>query len=448
MKKWPLRWKIAFYAALFGVVATFAGATTTWLLMRRSEIRAFDQRLALDARELFRDIANFGSGWSTNQRAINEIFVPLALHDRYVQIHGAKGELLYVSPNLSGPILDDGIASFHTRKIDNHSVRMGKFQQEGLTAFVGADLKEINAMGRDIVLGMFGAIPTVLLVVAIGARWVAGRALGPVEEIRRAAARITPQHLDERLPMPEAKDEIAGLVTVLNRTFERLQRSFEQSIRFSADASHHLKTPLAVLRAGIEQILTDPNSSSKQQARANALLDQVHHLTSVSENLLLLARADAGRLNLKPERFDFHEVLDGARDDIETLATSEGISLETKMERPAFILGDRFAISLIVQNLIDNAIKYNQRGGAIRLILRALNGEVELTVANKGKRIPKEREAHIFERFYRVSGHPGVSGQGLGLSIARELALAHSGDLTLVRSDDEWTEFCLRLPRG
>jgi signal transduction histidine kinase len=301
-------------------------------------------------------------------------------------------------------------------------------------------------LGRDILFGMFGAIPTVLLVVAIGGRWVSNRALGPVEEIRQAAARITPKHLDERLPLPPAKDEIAGLVTVLNDTFERLQRSFEQSIRFSADASHHLKTPLAVLRAGIEEILTDPASSEKQQARANALLEQVRHLTSVSENLLLLARADSGRLELKREKFDFYEVLDGACDDMETLAKQEDISIQTEIDRAVFVVADRFAISLIVQNLIDNAIKYNRRGGAIRLRLRNLDGQVELTVANKGEPIPSERASHIFERFYRVGSHRTVRGQGLGLSIARELAFAHGGELALVRSDPEWTEFCLRLP--
>jgi signal transduction histidine kinase len=447
MTNWPLRWKIAVYAASLGILATFAGAATTWLLMRRSEIRNFDQRLTLDANELIRDIANFGSGWSTNQRAIKEIFVPLALRDRFVEILGGNGEVLYVSPNLSGPISDDGIAKIHTRKINNRRVRMGTFQEGDLKLFVGADLKEINQMGRDILFGMLGAIPTVLLVVIIGGRWVASRALGPVEEIRQAAARITPRHLDERLPVPPAKDEIAGLINVLNDTFERLERSFQQSVRFSADASHHLKTPLAVLRAGIEEILVDPASSEKQQTRANALLDQVRHLTSVSENLLLLARADSGRLELKPVEFDFHEVLDGACDDLYTLAKPENISVETTFQRPVPILADRFAVSLIVQNLIDNAIKYNRPGGTIRMTLRAANGEVELTIANTGEPIPKERVGNIFERFYRV-GSQKVGGQGLGLSIARELALAHDGNLVLVRSDAEWTEFSLRLPRG
>lgn len=358
MKRWPLRWKVALYSAGLGIVATIAGAATTWTLMRRSEIAAFDERLAQDAKELFRDVENFEGGWENNQRAFKEAFVPLALKNRLIEIRDAHGEILYLSPSLGGRVLDDGIENFHTRKIDGHRVRIGTFHEGDLTLRVGADLAEINQIARDIILGMFGAIPTVLIVVAIGGRWVASRALGPVEEIRQAAVRITPRHLDERLPVPPAKDEIAGLITVLNDTFERLQRSFEQSIRFSADASHHLKTPLAVLRAGIEEILKDPEASATQQARANALLDQVRDLTSISENLLLLARADAGRLEMRPTAFDFREVLEGACEDARILAEAQNISVEADLPGHLPIMADRFAIELIVQNLTDNALKY------------------------------------------------------------------------------------------
>ena len=446
MRSWPLRWKIALYSAGLGIVATIAGAATTWTLMRRSEIAAFDQRLAQDAQELFRDVRKFEGGWANNQRAFKEEFVPLALKNRLIEIRGPRGEVLYLSPALEGRVLDDGIERFHRRKINNRSVRVGTFHEADLTLRVGADLAEINRIGRDIIFGMFGAIPTVLLVVALGGRWVASRALGPVEDIRQAAARITPRHLDERLPVPTAKDEIAGLITVLNDTFERLQRSFQQSIRFSADASHHLKTPLAVLRAGIEEILTDPESPATQQARANALLDQVHHLTSISENLLLLARADAGRLELHPTAFDFREVLDGACEDTRILAEPRNISVETEMPSRLPVVADRFAVELMVQNLADNALKYNRQGGSIRFVAHEAENKVELTVANTGEPIPPSRVPHIFERFYRAGTKHPISGHGLGLSIARELALAHAGELLLVRSDVEWTEFRLILP--
>src|SRR5206468_12509820 len=148
----------------------------------------------------------------------------------------------------------------------------------------------------DIFLAMLGAIPTVLLITLFGSTWVASKAIAPVEEIRQAAKRITAQRLDQRLPVPPTNDEIAGLIEVLNATFERLQRSFEQSVRFSADASHHLNTPLAVLRAGVEEILADVNCSEGTQVRAEGLRHRLHHLSSVVDNLLVLSRPDAGRL--------------------------------------------------------------------------------------------------------------------------------------------------------
>ena len=446
MRRWPLRWKVAFYAAMLGIAATIAGAATTWTVMRYKELATFDQRLASDAQELFRDIANFEGGWEKNRQAFQEKFVPLALRNRYIEIRGPNHEVLYRSPNLSQPLGDDGIERFHTRKVGDRSLRMGTFHEGGLTSFVGADLRQVNQIGWDIVYGMCAAIPTVLIVVILGGRWVASRAVAPVEGIRQAAAKISAQNLDQRLPVPPTNDEIAGLIAVLNQTFERLQRSFEQSARFSADASHQLKTPVAVLRAGIEEILTDPETPAKQQARADALLHQTHQLTSVAENLLLLARADAGRLELQRARFDLCELLDGLLDDARTLAEPNNLTVEAEIPASLPIAADRTFISIVLQNLLDNAVKYNVAGGSIHIRAKKIDGSVEITVANNGDPIPPGRVPHIFERFYRARGDQRTSGHGLGLSLARELAMAHGGEVALVRSDPEWTEFRLRLP--
>jgi len=447
MKKWPLRWKLAFYSASLAVAATLAGAATTWAVMRHSEVAAFDRRLAQDAEELFRDIENFEGGLANNRLAINEKFVPLALRDRFIEIHGPGGELLYRSPNLHEPLVARG-AKFPTRTIDGRIVRVGTYEWNGLTLYVGADMSEINQIGRDILLGMIAAIPTVLIVTLIGARWVAQQGLAPIEAIRLAASRITVQNLDQRLPVPPANDEIAGLIGVLNATFERLQSSFEQSVRFSAKASHHLKTPISVLRAGIEEILTDPATPEKEQARAEALLHQVHQLTSIAENLLLLARADAGRIELQPEEFDLGQLLEGVCDDVSALAEPRGLTVESELPKRLPIVADRKAVALIIQNLVENALKYNGPEGCVCIHAQATNGTVEVMVKNNGEPIPAEQAPHIFERFYRARADGRIPGHGLGLSIACELARAHGGELELVRSDNEWTEFRLRLPRN
>ena len=447
MKNWPLRWKVALYSGSFAVAATLAGATTTWFIMRHSEIAAFDRRLTTDAEEFFRDVEHFEGGRKNNELVFKEIFVPLSLRRHLVEVTDASGTVLYLSPRLRHAFPRDGIKEFHYQKIDGQNIRLAQFSENGLTLRAGDDLKEINQISRDIFLAMLGAIPTVLLVTLVGSAWVASKAIAPVEEIRQAANRITPQRLDQRLPVPPTKDEIAGLIEMLNATFERLQRSFEQSARFSADASHHLKTPIAILRADVEEILADANCSESTQARAEAVLHRIHQLSSVVDNLLLLSRADAGRVELSTAEFELRDVLEGVLDDAHTLAEPLDLTVEANIPKHLRLKADPTFVGMIAQNLVENAVKYNTPGGRIQVEAWAVDGEVELTIGNTGGGIPKERAGLLFERFYRVCGGERVPGHGLGLSIARELARAHGGDVELVRSDGNWTEMRVRLPK-
>src|SRR4051812_40320143 len=151
MKRWSLRWKLTLYAAALAVAATLAGAATTWTIMRYWELGDFDKRLELDARELFRDVENFEGGIATNSRVFQEKFVPLALRERLVEIRGPANELLYLSPNVPEPILNDGIDQFHTRKLGGRRVRLGTFHWNGLTLRVGADMREVDTIGWNIV---------------------------------------------------------------------------------------------------------------------------------------------------------------------------------------------------------------------------------------------------------------------------------------------------------
>ena len=442
MRRWPLRWKLAWYAAALAVIATLAGAATTWTIMRFSEIAALDRKMEADAQKFFQSV----KGFTDNRVFLLEHLAPLMESEWFVDLD-LNGALLTKSPVLDESAVSERAQKFQSRRIDGLLLRIGEFREGGLRLRMGADLRAINQLGWDILLGMLGAIPTVLIVIVIGGRWVARQALAPVEAIRQAAGRITVHNLDQRLPVPPANDEIAGLIGVLNGTLERLQASFEQSVRFSAEASHHLKTPLSVLRAGIEEILTDRDTPAKQQTRASALLHQVHQLTSIAENLLLLARADAGRLDLQREEFDLSEVLEGMCDDARAIAEPEGLTVESQLPQQLRLVADRRAVALIVQNLMENAIKYNEPGGCICIHARAENGEAEVIVKNNGEPIPPERAPHIFERFYRARSDGRIPGQGLGLSVACELAKAHRGELELVRSDSVWTEFRLKLPR-
>ena len=446
MRQYSLRWKLVMWAALFAFTASVVCIWSTWILLRHQEIQALDRRLATDARELFRDIENF-QGVNKRQQ-VTERFVPLALRDRLVEVRGHNGELLYLSPNLTEPVLEDKIEGFHTRNVGGRPVRVGVFRDRELTLHVGADLKDIEQLGWEIVRSLVIVIPVVLFLIAIGSWWLGSIALTPIENIRRAAERITAERLDERISSEGPKDEIGGLINVLNATFERLQGSFEQAARFSADASHQLKTPIAVLRAGIDEILDQPDISAEQRQRMDDLLQQTRRLTSVAENLLLLSRADTGRLALRGTEFDLGKLLSGCLEDARILGAGTDLQIETNLPETLTVTGDREMIALTLQNLIENAVKYNRPGGKILVSASQSDEAVTICVGNTGKSIPPERAPHVFERFYRARGDEQTPGHGLGLSIARELTRAHGGDLTLMESREDWTEFCLRFSRG
>src|SRR5258705_4978027 len=235
---------------------------------------------------------------------------------------------------------------FLVRHIGGRDVRIGVFREQELTAHVGAELKEKEQLGLEVARSLVIVMPIVLLLSAAGSWWLGSVALTPIENIRRAAEHITAERLDERIPSHGPSDEIGRLINVLNATFERLQGSFEQAARFSADASHQLKTPIAVLRAGIEEILTQPGLSDVHRESVAELLQQTRLLHSVAENLLLLSRADTGRLALRATEVDLRKLLDGRLEDTRILGAGDSLQIETNIPETLSMNGDQEIVSL------------------------------------------------------------------------------------------------------
>lgn len=231
----------------------------------------------------------------------------------------------------------------------------------------------------------------------------------------------------------------------LSEPVEKLAVDSERSARFSADASHQLKTPVTVLRAGLEELLTHDKLTPAECDEISALIHQTYRLSSVIEDLLLLSRMDAGRLKIEFAAVNLTQLIEGSLDDLGALPDELGLAVETEFPRELHIAGEKRYITLILQNLLENARKYNRPGGRIRLEARIDGDEILVVVSNTGRPIPLAAQAHIFERFHRGTVGENVPGYGLGLNLARELARLHGGDLRLVRSDDQWTEFEVRF---
>lgn len=225
--------------------------------------------------------------------------------------------------------------------------------------------------------------------------------------------------------------------SALELTNEELQRS----ARFSADASHQLKTPVTVLRAGLEELLADETVTPEMREEVSALIHQTFRITGVIEDLLLLSRMDAGRLKIDFRPIDLAPLIEAWLDDFSALSDQPNLTIEMDLPNSLLVLGEKRYLTLILQNLLENARKYNRPGGRIRLTARSEAGWAILTVGNTGRPIPESAQEHIFERFHRGSAGEDVPGHGLGLNLARELARRHEGEVRLARSDEQWTEF-------
>jgi len=218
----------------------------------------------------------------------------------------------------------------------------------------------------------------------------------------------------------------------------------ERSTRYSADASHQLKSPVTVLRVGLESLLAREDFKPEVYEEFSALLHQTHRLTGVIDDLLLLSRMDAGHLQIASTPVNLSQLVNEWLDDLGALPDSPDVKIEKEFPAGLFVAGEKRYTSLIVQNLLENARKYNRPGGGIRVSAHSNGSDVVLTIGNNGRTIP--RGENIFERFHHNAMPSAASGHGIGLNLARELARLHGGDLCLVRSENDWTEFEVRFP--
>jgi signal transduction histidine kinase len=241
------------------------------------------------------------------------------------------------------------------------------------------------------------------------------------------------------LDSEENRAERERAEAALASTAEELERS----TRYSADASHQLKSPVTVLRIGLESLLEREDFTPEIYEQLSGLLHQTHRLTGVIDDLLLLSRVDAGHLQIASTPVNLSQLVDEWLDDLGALPDSPDVKIEKEFSRGLFVAGEKRYTSLIVQNLLENARKYNRAGGRIRVSAQGNGSGVVLTIGNTGRTIP--RGENIFERFHHSSTPSAVSGHGIGLNLARELARLHGGELRLVRSENDWTEFEVRF---
>ena len=445
MRSLPIKAKFGLYAAMLTTGATVGVALALRPVLYRHQLADLDSQLEENAAELVRDIENFKGPAQNYRKPLNEKLIPVALRRRYLEIVGPEGQELHRSKNLRDVHLAGLEPGSRTMVLFERNARIGTFKHGYLTIHIGTRLGTLETMQDDLLQVMAGTLPVTSLAVFAGGWLLGWWTLRPITRLTEAAEAVNVNDPEKRLPSPAAKDEIHRLTEVLNATFTRLQGAYAAAARFSAEASHQLKTPVAVLRAGLEEMQQGP-LTAEQSGEVADLLKQTRRLTTLVEDLLLLAQADAGRLKLSPEKLDVAMLVGRLADDLGVLCEARGLTLEVAVPEGLSALGDPRRVAIVLQNLGENAVKYAGDGGAIRISAETEAGRLAIRVANTGAEVPADQRERLFERFNRGAVGENIKGHGLGLSISRALAEAQGGEVSLDSSDGQWTVFALRLP--
>jgi heavy metal sensor kinase len=304
----------------------------------------------------------------------------------------------------------------------------------------------IEAFGIVLVL----AVPVLLIAASAGAYWISKRALDPVDEISRAAQRISIENLADRLQVPETGDQLQRLTETLNQMFSRLQASVRRIKQFTADASHELRAPIALIRTTAEVAVQRRNRQAGEYLEAlDDILEESERTSQVVDSLMLLARADAGKEVLERGLVDACSIFRAAVEQGEKLARIRRLQFSASMpEVSIWVHADAEALRRALLILVDNAAKYTPEGGSVRVDLSANDGFAKLTVSDTGIGIARADLPHVFDRFWRADRARSRShgGAGLGLSIAKWIAETHAGSITVESEVGRGSVFSLQVP--
>ena len=463
MRPLPIRIRLSlWYFAMFASAAFFLSMTSWWMLHRgvdATEYHGLQERVD-DVRMLL-DHAGPNRGLGDLHQEFAAIYM-LKDDGKWLQVRDQDGHWIYRSqrmteenPPLPPPDrLPKGgvIAEFHQGK---HFVRTFASpvtaQGRRYSVQTGVALDKSIALLTAFRTGLLLLTPAVILLAGLGGHFMSRKMLQPVAALAAEARRINDRNLDSRLPVPQADDEISDLSRTLNQMLERIDKAFVSVRAFTGNASHELRTPIALLRTEIEVALYRPRDEREYRATLRRLLEETVRMTNLIEQLLSLARADGGAETLRLSHLNISELFQRVEQAWKPAA--ERAMLDLRVELPAehlFILADAGSIERLLSILLENAVKYTPPGGAVSLIAALTGSSIVLSVSDTGIGISDNDKPRIFDRFYRAprTSDSVPRGSGLGLALAKWIAERHGTQLTVNSEADRGSCFSFELKRA
>ena len=313
---------------------------------------------------------------------------------------------------------------------------------------VARSTQEIVAALGQLVTQIAVAVPLTLVLAIAGGLFLAGRALGPIDRMTRAADQMNAEDLSRRIEVPSSHDEVGRLAATFDRMLDRLEAAFQRQRQFTADASHELRTPLAVLAGQMDVLLAQDRTEQEYREGVASMRQTASRMSQLLSDLLTLARADAGEALLVREPLDLGVLASEVAATLAPLAEARRLDLRCEVDNGPVVEGDQTRLTQLLVNLVDNGLKYTPPGGVVRISVGREDGYGVIRVADNGAGIAPEHLSRLFERFYRAdkSRSRAEGGTGLGLAISRWIAEVHGGTIEVESTPSRGSTFSVRLP--
>lgn len=380
------------------------------------------------------------------------------IDSEFIQFMDAEGRIVRKSSSLFDNTLEVERGKpeimFRNRTIGSSSVRQIQIPLMGRDGRINGYLAvAMPARGaflvlRDMTTIIVVSFPFIIIVLFALTRLIAGRSIRPIDEVIATAETITQSNLDQRIPLPANRDELYRMSVTVNALLDRLQQAFQREKQFTADASHELKTPLAIVKGTLEVLVRKPRTVEHYESRVNACLAELNRMARLIDQLLLLARDDFRSMKPAIMEIGLTGPLEAVMARMEPFAREKGIALALADAPPCRVKADPSLLEIMFENLLSNAIKYSPEGSAVEIRIERKNNTVLCAIEDHGIGIPAEQLPAIFDRFYRVdeSRSSSTGGSGLGLAIVKKLASLQSIAISVKSDAGKGTTFELTFP--